>query len=114
MQGATTNWTQNYGYDNLGNRSMLTSSSFIPFPGVTPEAAQPASPWVLGQTLTTGPFSNNRWTQSQVTYDGNGNMTSNTAVSSAAATVYDAENRVQTVGQVPSIGYLRYYYDGDG
>ena len=98
----------------LGNRSLLTTSSFIPYTGVTPQAAQPAMPWVLGQTLTTGPFSNNRWTQAN--YDANGNMTTDTAVTTTSSSAYDSENRVQTVGALLTMatGYLRYYYDGDG
>jgi len=117
VQGSTTNWTQNYGYDNLGNRSMMYPGSWVPFSNVTPQASPAAqgSGWALGKTLTSEPFSNNRWTQAN--YDTNGNMTSNTAVTSAATTVYDAENRVQTVAlpmNTLPMGYLRYYYGGGG
>jgi RHS repeat-associated protein len=103
----STIWTQNFGYDAFGNRSLLASSTFIPYAGVTPQAPAPG---ILGQTVN-GPFANNRFTGAS--YDNSGNVTGGAAtVTPTSTATYDAENRMQTV--TDSGTFLRYYYDGGG
>lgn len=85
---------------------MLSTSNFIPYSGVTPQGSAPA---VLGQTVTS-PFPNNRIPGQ--TYDGAGNLQSNSTVTTAATTSYGAENRVQSVTGLP-MGAVQNYYDGD-
>jgi RHS repeat-associated protein len=111
--GGSNEPNQYYGYDNTGNRSLLSPpSSFIPYAGVTPQVAQPTSNWVLGQTLPVAyaPFASNRY---NVAHDAAGNETAASTVTSTSSAAYDAENRLQTVTGL-SMGVLRYYYDGDG
>jgi RHS repeat-associated protein len=111
--GGSNEPNQYFGYDNTGNRSLLSPpSNFIPYAGVTPQVAQPTSNWVLGQTLPVAyaPFASNRY---NVAHDAAGNETAASTVTSTSSTAYDAENRLQTVTGL-SMGVLRYYYDGDG
>lgn len=106
-QGGSQEWNQYYGYDRRGNRSLLTSSNFIPYTGITPQASPPVH---LGQTVS-GPFTtNNHWTGAL--YDGAGNQAGTLGTVGDTAT-YDTENRLSTVTE-PIAGVMQYYYDGDG
>jgi len=110
-------WKQEFGYDQYGNRALLLSSTFNPTPSeLTPTAAKPVAPWVLGQTLTTGPFqaATNRWAGQS--YDGSGNLTGKLG-SGSAVTSYDAENRLVKMTEVGGASGgkdIVYDYDGDG
>ena len=82
--GGANEWMQNFGYDQFGNRSLLTSSTFNPYVGLTPQSA----------TAGTGPFTgNNQWTGAG--YDGVGNQTSVLGTAGESA-LYDTENRLAT------------------
>ncbi len=99
--GGSQTWSQNFGYDQFGNRSLLTTSTFNPYPGLTPQSA----------TAGTGPFNAyNRWTGAS--YDGAGNERSVLAEVGDAA-VCDTENRLATM-TVPGASVTQYSYDGDG
>jgi RHS repeat-associated protein len=105
--GASGTWNQKYGYDAYGNRSLLSSSTLNPYPGVTPQTQDPPT---LGQTVQ-GPFANNRFTGAQ--YDNAGNIVGGAVTMTTFSTAtYDAENRVLAASEPPN--YLRYYYDGEG
>jgi RHS repeat-associated protein len=99
--GGANEWAQNFGYDQFGNRSLLSSSTFNPYTGLTPQSA------VAG----TGPFTgSNQWTGAG--YDGAGNQTSVLGTGSDSA-LYDTENRLATVIE-PNVSVIQYSYDGDG
>jgi RHS repeat-associated protein len=112
--GGSSEWTQYYGYDRFGNRSLLTggsfNTSFIPHTGVTPQASAPST---IGQTVS-GPFSNNQWTGA--TYDAAGNLETDATVTTTSSAKYDAENRLLTVNDptLSATPNFQYYYDGNG
>ena len=94
-------WTQNYAYDQYGNRAV---SGYMPNANMTPSA--------LAQ------FTNNHWIRGTGdVYDSSGNQTglaSNNAPSLSSATMtYDAENRMIT-SNFAGTGLVNYEYDGDG
>ena len=93
--GGSSEWTQNYLYDQWGNRA-VQSGSYIPNPNGTPTA--------------TSQFTNNRWTSAS--YDAAGDATSIPGTSTTALT-YDAENRVATAN-AGGTGTITYVYDGEG
>lgn len=99
--GGANEWAQNFGYDQFGNRSLLSSSTFNPYTGLTPQSA----------AAGTGPFTgSNQWTGAG--YDGAGNQTSVLGTGSDSA-LYDTENRLATVIE-PNVSVIQYSYDGDG
>jgi len=93
--GGTSEWTQNYLYDQWGNRAVQTGS-YIPNPSGTPTAVSQ--------------FTNNRWMGTGASYDAAGDATAAPGMASETFT-YDAENRVSTA---VSTGTTFYAYDGEG
>ena len=93
--GGTSEWTQNYLYDQWGNRAVQTGS-YIPNPNGTPTA------------LTQ--FTNNQWLGTGASYDAAGDATGVPGSTNETFT-YDAENRVNTAN---AIGTITYIYDGQG
>jgi RHS repeat-associated protein len=85
-------WSQTYGYDNFGNRAVLT--------GVVNSYATPTA---ISQ------YANNRWNGNGTGYDSAGNQT---ALPYRTFT-YDAENRLVASTQ-PNTAAISYSYDGDG
>jgi RHS repeat-associated protein len=93
--GGTSEWTQNYLYDQWGNRAVQTGS-YMPNPNGTPTA------------LTQ--FTNNQWLGTGASYDAAGDATGVPGSTSETFT-YDAENRVNTAN---ANGTITYIYDGEG
>jgi RHS repeat-associated protein len=95
------NWSQDYGYDNYGNRAVTSGN--IPYPGQTPTAL---SQFV--ETINSTSVNRNHWATGSG-YDSGGNMQS----APNQGFTYDAENRLiaSTQPGTPSISYA---YDGDG
>jgi len=93
--GGTSESTQNYLYDQWGNRAVQTGS-FIPNPNGTPTA------------LTQ--FTNNQWLGTGASYDAAGDATGVPGSTNETFT-YDAENRVNTAN---ANGTITYIYDGQG
>jgi RHS repeat-associated protein len=107
--GAAPEWNQSFTYDQWGNRSLLMSSSFNPYAGITPTSSNPGNGWLLGQNLTSIAFNLNNQVVG-ATYLG-GNQTGDLATTTDSA-VYDGENRLSTVTEIGTV--TQYTYDGDG
>jgi RHS repeat-associated protein len=93
--GGTSEWTQNYLYDQWGNRAVQTGS-YIPNPNGTPTAITQ--------------FTNNQWLGTGASYDAAGDATGVPGSTNETFT-YDAENRVNTAN---ANGTITYIYDGQG
>jgi hypothetical protein len=109
--GGSSEWSQNFAYDQFGNRSLLASSTFIPYPGITPQAAPPSG-WVLGQNLAAPVFNAGTNQIVAASYDAGGNQRSNLATASGDVGVYDGENRLSQATVLGSV--TQYVADGDG
>jgi RHS repeat-associated protein len=110
--GASPEWNQSFSYDQWGNRALLTTSSFNPYSGITPQAS-PSGTWVLGQNYNAPVFNANNQIVA-ATYKG-GNQMSNLATTGDSAT-YDAENRLSTITEMVGSGFelTQYTYDANG
>jgi RHS repeat-associated protein len=99
---ATVNWGQHYAFDAFGNRAVVSGTApnnYIPTSALTPQ--------VTSQTGAV-PFSNNRWLGA--THAVSGEITGLNGVTYG----YDAEKRLTTVTNEPSMPGISYAYDANG
>ncbi|MFI5176214.1 MAG: RHS repeat domain-containing protein, partial [Terriglobia bacterium] len=89
-------WSQSYGYDQYGNRTSVTSPTYLPT--YAPAPAVNAT--------------NNRFSDASFSYDAVGNLTRGPIIPGGALQNYgyDAENRLISF----NTGAATYSYDGDG
>jgi RHS repeat-associated protein len=101
-----TNWSQNYGYDSLGNRWLVSQTglpnpvSYVPTASTWYSDPNPSSP-------TYKPIADNRIAGDG--YDNAGNLLTD----GVRTFSYDAENRLKTA-VVPNMPAISYAYDGEG
>lgn len=115
VQENNSSWTQNYGYDPVGNRWVTTSpsfaqSTFMPTSGAAYDTnnrmtMMGASYDSAGNQIQIGGYS--------FTYDAEGRMASSTINSATTAYSYDAEGR-RVMRQSPTEGTTVYIYDLSG